>query len=177
MASLAEVLAWVNPEGKKMTRGQREELSEAAWQLVSGAKLGALGTLDKQSGHPHVSLVELCPLVEERSILLLLSGLAEHTMNLMADTRATLLITDAWSAPAGLAHPRVTLVGDALRMEDEAEVEAARMAFIALHPQAESYARFSDFHMWRLRVRRARYIAGFGKMGWVDVARATEFRI
>lgn len=169
MASLAEVLAWVNPEGKKMTQDQREELSEAAWALVSGARLAAFGTLDKQSGHPHTSLVEICPLIEERSILLLLSGLAEHTLNLMADTRATLLITHAWSAPAGLAHPRVTLVGDALRLEDEAELEAARQTFIALHPQAEGYARFADFGMWRLRVRRARYIAGFGKMGWVDV--------
>lgn len=146
---------------------QREELKVAAWALARGARLGALGTLDAQSGHPYTSLVEVCPRADEQSVLLLISKLAEHTVNLMADTRATLLITDAWSAPEGLAHARVTLVGEALRIEDAAEAEAARQEFVALHPHAEGYSRFKDFSIWRLRVMRARYIEGFGKMGWV----------
>jgi putative heme iron utilization protein len=150
-----------------MEQSVQEELRAAAWALVAGARLGALGTLEQPSGHPYTSLVEVCPQPESQSVLLLLSALAEHTINLMADTRATLLITDAWGTPAGLAHERVTLVGEALRIEDAAEVEAARASFLAVHPHAGGYARFKDFSMWRLRVQRARYIAGFGRMGWV----------
>ncbi|MCP4423133.1 MAG: hypothetical protein GY803_01440 [Chloroflexi bacterium] len=32
---------------------------------------------------------------------------------------------------------------------------------------ARQYINFPDFQFYRLRVEKARYIAGFGQMGWI----------
>jgi putative heme iron utilization protein len=97
--------------------------------------------------------------------LLCLSGLAEHTKNLEADERASLLITsDADGDP--LALERMTLVGPCARVP-AAEREGALARFLEVHPRA-SYAHFADFAMWRIEVVSVRWIGGFGAMQWVD---------
>jgi putative heme iron utilization protein len=131
----------------------------AAQVIVAQGKFATLSTLSKD-GHPFGSLVAYAGLEP----VLLLSELAEHTHNLRADPRASLLVTEAAEGDP-LAHGRVTLVGRCAEVA-RAEVEAD---YLAMHPSAVRFLELKDFRFWRLDVESARYIGGFGKIGWIDV--------
>lgn len=140
---------------------------ERARTLVAGASRAVLCThavdLD---GHPYGSLVIFAMDDERGTPLLLISELAEHTRNLRGSSRCSLLVTEG-GADDPLALGRVTLVGTCAEVPPD-EVEAASAAFLARHPEAEYYADFEDFGLWRLSVSSVRYIGGFGRMSWVE---------
>lgn len=139
----------------------------SALSLVKAGKFGALGTIARVGGHPFATLVgyALAGSASTRASapVLLLSELAEHTQNLRADGRASLLVVDD-AAEDPLAHGRVTLVGVVTACPRE-EVEAA---YLAVHPQAAGFLALRDFGFWRLEVESVRYVGGFGRMGWID---------
>jgi len=132
-----------------------------ARHLIRGSLHGALGTL--LDGQPYVSLVALACDAERRP-LLLLSDLAQHTRNLRADPRISLLLDDVAGHPDPLAGARLSLIGQA-ELFDEA---AAVARFVARHPGSASYAGFGDFHLYRITVERGHLVAGFGRIAWVD---------
>jgi putative heme iron utilization protein len=97
------------------------------------------------------------------------STMAEHTRNLEADPRASLLVVE--DVPAGadpLASGRVTLLGEAADVTDPEERAAARAGYLAANPAA-FYVHYGDFRCVRLVVTSVRYVGGFGRMSWVDV--------
>jgi putative heme iron utilization protein len=83
----------------------------------------------------------------------------------MRDPRASLLISGAVRAENPLENPRLTLTGAAEPMTKDA---AARTAFLARHPAAESYVDLADFIFFRFRVAGAHLVAGFGRAGAVS---------
>ena len=99
--------------------------------------------------------------------LLLLSTLAEHTKNLVASPRASLLFADH-AAEDPLANARVTLLGEVKRVHDD-DLAFVRDTYLAAHPEATTYVGFKDFAFYRLEVSEVRMVAGFGRMGWIDV--------
>ena len=42
--------------------------------------------------------------------------------------------------------------------------------FVARHPDADTYAGFGDFHLYRMSVDRAYLVAGFGLIRWIETA-------
>ncbi|NJN46497.1 MAG: DUF2470 domain-containing protein [Candidatus Competibacteraceae bacterium] len=68
-----------------------------------------------------------------------------------------------------LAEARLTLLGQATKISDRTQY---RTDYLAKHPQAERYIDFADFNFYRIQVERVRYIAGFGRMGWLN---ATDY--
>jgi putative heme iron utilization protein len=96
--------------------------------------------------------------------LYLLSELAEHTRNLRADPRASLLVQDSLASADPQAGARVTLLGTA----EPHDSETSRKSYVSRHPQAAEYLSLGDFKVWRLNVTEARYVGGFGEMGWLD---------
>lgn len=147
-----------------MGHGRRASaLAVDARALVRDARRGVLCTLIPEDGIPYGSLVELLPL-PDGDIVLFLSLLAEHQHFLAADPRASILIAPHMNDEHAMAKPRVTLVGRVEVIEDRASVAAA---YVERHPGSAGYINFPDFQFYRLRVARARYIAGFGQMGWI----------
>ena len=101
--------------------------------------------------------------------MLCLSQLAEHTRNLDADPRASLLVTPPVAPGADpLAAPRLTLVGRVDRVP-EADEAGARDAHLAGNPHAAGYVDFGDFGLWRLEIASLRYVGGYGRMSWIDL--------
>ena len=133
--------------------------------LVRTAFQGALGTLDPESGAPHVSLVVVATMPDGAPILLL-SDLAVHTRNLKADPRVSLLVSEPVRPGDPLALARVTLTGRIARTDDE----HAYRRFLARHPEAAEYAAFPDFGIYRIEVERAHLVAGFGRIVTLDAA-------
>ncbi|HVK68668.1 MAG TPA: DUF2470 domain-containing protein, partial [Polyangium sp.] len=68
-----------------------------------------------------------------------------------------------------LEKGRVTLIGACTAVPPE-EVPECRALFLAAHPDAATYADFSDFSHYRIEPRSLRYVGGFGRMSWVDAA-------
>src|ERR1700675_3586298 len=77
--------------------------------LLRAARAGRLATIDRNTGHPFASLVNVATDVDG-SPLILVSRLSTHTANLEADGRASLLLA-ATGKGDPLAHPRLTLLG------------------------------------------------------------------
>jgi putative heme iron utilization protein len=117
------------------------------------------------AGWPYASLV-LVALDHDASPLLLISALAQHTQNLKAENRVSLLFDGTGGLDDPLTGPRVTVLGTAQR--DDAPRLKER--FVARHPSAELYAGFADFALWRVAVERAHLVAGFGRIHWIGAA-------
>ena len=141
----------------------RLNLAESARTLVAANSKGMLATLDSEDGYPYGSVADYLPL-DQGDVVLLLSRLAEHQQNIAADQRASLLVAPALGDSEMMSQSRVSLLGN-IRQETSKEIYLS--AFIALHPAAEAYAHFEDFAFYRLSVKKVRYIAGFGRMGWI----------
>jgi heme iron utilization protein len=140
--------------------------AERARTLVANEVDGTLSTIAiEPAGFPFGSIVTYA-LDDEGAPLVLMSTLAEHTRNLAADPRASLLVTAGGDGAGRLAAARATLVGTFARVDDDAQDDATAR-YLAVHPQA-FWARFPDFAMHRLDVQAIRYVRGFGEMSWVD---------
>lgn len=146
------------------TPGIRGEPSDAerSRTLVGGVRTAALATLG-EGGFPFGSLVSHAVDGAGRP-LLLLSDLAEHSRNLAADPRASLMATEV-GAGDPLALARVTVIGRVAEVPG-AERDAVLETYRAAHPGA-FYAGFADFRLYRLEVDSVRYVGGFGRMSWV----------
>jgi putative heme iron utilization protein len=145
----------------------RRSPAEEARALVASSSIGTLAT-HSEDGYPWASLVAYGSL-GDGSPVLFVSRLAEHARNLERDRRASLAVPDPNPRPDVLASARVTLAGTAERPEGEL-ARTAQDAYIAAVPTAKVYADFRDFSLWILRVERARWVGGYGRMDSVDAA-------
>ncbi len=139
---------------------------ERARTLMHTSRIGSLSTLSrKQPGFPFGSLMPYGLDGLGRS-LFLISAMAMHTQNLLADSRASLLVTqpDAGGDPLGAS--RVTLVGNVSTIA-EPELAEARDLYLARYENSRYWVDFKDFAFYRLEVIDVYYVGGFGVMGWV----------
>ena len=82
--------------------------------LLRATRAGALATIDRNTGHPFASLVNVATDVDG-SPLILISRLSTHTANLEKDGRASLLLASVGRGDP-LAHPRLTVLGAFARL-------------------------------------------------------------
>ncbi|MFK8025514.1 MAG: HugZ family protein [Ilumatobacter sp.] len=138
--------------------------SELARTLTASLPIATLGTLT-HSGHPYSSIAPFSTLTGGAP-LVCISDLAEHTQNLQRDPRASVLVRcEPVAGVDPLARPRVTLTGSFVPHDVTSEEIAAPLE---RHPSARPYIGFGDFSWWRFEVVNARYVGGFGVMGWCD---------
>ncbi len=144
--------------------------AERCRTLVAGARRGALSTLAPDpAGYPFGSVVSF-GLADDGDPLFFVSTMAEHTQNALRDPRASLLLAEP--VPEGadpLASGRVTLLGLVTPVGDD-ERDIARARYLEANPAASYYIDFGDFTFLRLTVDHIRYVGGYGRMSWVDVA-------
>lgn len=152
-------------------RPTRPSLADTAREVIADAGTATLATL-AQDGTPFATLVTIA-FDADGAPFMLLSKLAVHTANLMRDPRASLLVAGAALAGNPLENPRLTLTG---AVEPMAKDAAAREAFLARHPDSESYVDFADFIFFRFRIASAHLVAGFGRAGAVSPSDLTAKR-
>ncbi len=134
-----------------------------ARKLLRQSRSGALGSHSVTApGYPFVTLLPYV-LDEACRPLFLLSGLAEHTRNLLADSRASFLVADGEGG--ALQQARLTLVGTVKPMSLS---EAAVARYLRYSPESSDYLALGDFRFFRMAPERVRFIGGFARMGWAD---------
>lgn len=134
--------------------------------ILRQARTGALATL-RADGGPFASLVTVAT-DDVGAPILLLSGLALHTVNLVADARASLLL-EGTTIGDPLQGGRISLVGRINRVQRGDDC-AVRRRFLARQPEAGLYAGFKDFDFWLMRVDSAHLVAGFGRIVTIAAA-------
>jgi putative heme iron utilization protein len=130
----------------------------AAKKLMREGRSGALATLMPGSGDPYCSLVNVAS-AADGAPLLLISRLAVHTKNILADPRVSLMIDERKEGDP-LEGARVMLMGTAAAT-DAAQV---RRRYLARQPEAEMFAGFADFAFYRVTLKTAHLVAGFGRI-------------
>jgi heme iron utilization protein len=128
-------------------------------QLLRRARTCSLSTIYKENGAPYGALANIATDVEGWPILLI-STLAWHTQNLLADARASVLASELPDQGDPLTGPRVTVMGRFEQINDE----ALRRRYLARHPAAELYVDFADFSFWRMMPDIIHGVAGFGRI-------------
>ena len=137
-----------------------------AKRLIAEQKMAVLSTISKRhEGFPFGSVVGYALDAESRP-LLLISGLAVHYRNLEGDGRASLTMFEDEAQGDPMNAARVTVMGDVVPVP-EADLPAARAAYLAKHPDAEQWIDFGDFSMLRMEIKDLHFVGGFGSMGWI----------
>jgi putative heme iron utilization protein len=131
-----------------------------AKSLLRQSRQGALATLMVGSGDPYCSLVNLAS-HPDGSPILLISGLAVHTRNILADGRVSLML-DERAAGDPLEGARIMLSGRA--EQADAEKELLRRRYLNAHPSAEAFVSFKDFSFFRICPTGTHLVAGFGRI-------------
>jgi putative heme iron utilization protein len=130
----------------------------AAKTLLREGRSAALATLMPGSGDPYCSLVNVATAVDGHP-LLLISKLAVHTRNILADARCSLMIDERKEGDP-LQGGRVMLMGTAARTDEP----DARRRYLACQPEAELFAGFADFAFYAMMLKAAHLVAGFGRI-------------
>jgi putative heme iron utilization protein len=130
----------------------------AAKKLLREGRSGALATLVPGSGDPYCSLVNVATYVDGAP-LFLLSKLALHTKNIMADNRVSLMLDERKEGDP-LEGARVMLMGTC----SPATEPAVMNTYLRRHPEAEMFANFADFSFYRMEIACAHLVAGFGRI-------------
>ena len=128
-------------------------------QILRRARTCSLSTLNKVDGTPYGSLANIATDGAGWPIVLI-SRLAWHTQNLLADARASVLVGELPAMGDALVGPRVTVLGRFEPVRDE----TVRRRYLARHPEAAMYVDFPDFSFWRLSPSTIHGVAGFGRI-------------
>lgn len=136
-----------------------------ARRILRGCRDGALSTLSRTlDGWPFGSVAPFVTDHHARPILLV-STLAEHTRNMAADPRVSLLVQEDARGGDVQAAARITLAGHAAPLAAD---ENLRARYVRYQPQAADLLALGDFGFYAITPLRLRYIGGFGKIHWVS---------
>jgi heme iron utilization protein len=136
------------------------EPAKAVRSLLRRSRQGALATLMAGSGDPYCSLVNVAS-DSCGSPILLISRLAIHTKNLLADARASLMLDERVEGDP-LEGSRIMLSGRA--EEVVAGRDIVRRRYLNAHPSAEAFVDFKDFSFFRIVLSGTHLVAGFGRI-------------
>ena len=132
-----------------------------ARSLLRRSRQGALATLMARGGDPYCSLVNVATHADGSPILLV-SRLALHTQNILADARISLML-DERAEGDPLEGSRIMLAGRAEEAGGD-DVAILRRRYLNAHPSAETFVDFKDFSFFRIRPHAAHLVAGFGRI-------------
>jgi putative heme iron utilization protein len=136
--------------------GSNATLARGLMAAGGPASLATIGA----DGCPFASYV-ITAMARDGAPLTLLSRLARHAQNLERDARASLLfVREPEPGSESLTAERLTLTGRCAKHDDA----DSRRRFLERHPDARSYAGFSDFSLYRFEIAAGHLVAGFGRI-------------
>ena len=131
-------------------------------QLVRAGRSAALSTiLSSNDGWPYTSFVTYAT-DQSCDLIFLFSDISDHTRNIKADPRVSVLVEQASSRKNPQTGQRVTLIGKIKKTKDANHTNR----FLSCHPNAEMYAGFSDFNFYHMRAEQIHFIGGFASSFW-----------
>lgn len=147
-----------------MESANPDDRFEDARQLWAGRFQTVLTTHSlAESGYPFPSVVPYC-LDRDGNALMLLSHLAQHTKNLVADPRCGLSVADPCEGDVQQSM-RLACLADAAPVDSADQKSHAR--WFRLFPASRPYYEQLNFQLYRLRPRRFHFNSGFATARWL----------
>jgi heme iron utilization protein len=141
------------------------EKAMTARRLLNHQSMGVLSTHSVDvEGYPFGSIAPFV-LNYDGEPTLLISEIAQHTRNIKHNAKVSLIVFDQ-GADDPQAGGRLTWIGDAERVAPSDT--ASRLRYLRYFPSSASYFETHDFSFYRIRLRRARFIGGFGQIYWIE---------
>jgi heme iron utilization protein len=135
------------------------------FKLLTHEGDGVLSTLSVDvAGFPFGSVTPYC-LDRDFVPNILISSIAQHTKNIKANPKVSLLISETHTQTNKQALSRLTYIGEAQKVEDDGDIKKRYLSF---YPSAASYFKTHDFSFYRINPVRLRFIGGFGKIYWIE---------
>ena len=140
-----------------------------AVRLFRSSDTAVLSTISKSSdSYPFGSFVTFSSSTH-RELVIYASDIAEHTKNILHDSRACATIFSVANNGDKQASARLSLIGDLVKVRAD-DYKSYESRFIKFLPESEEYSRMHGFNFYKLNIKKARWIGGFGQIGWLDIA-------
>lgn len=140
-------------------------LGSEARRHLRAHRYGVLSTISRAlEGYPFGSVTPFV-LDAQAHPLIFVSRLAEHTRNIGADPRVSLLVHAHGESGSNVqSDARVTLMGKACAIEHAGGISERYLRYF---PAARGYLEL-DFDFYRIEPVTLRVVAGFGKIHWIS---------
>jgi hypothetical protein len=134
-----------------------------AVKLIQNSNEAVLGTLEEAG--PFTSAVSYFWMAEGQygKLILLMSGLARHSKNLMKNPAASMLILEPGSAFI-YERRRVAVQGQIRKVESPQAQIQYKETYRKFFPQSGVLFQLPDFHFCEMNIRELYFIGGFGKI-------------
>ena len=145
------------------------EVLEQFRKVYHSSDFGVLSTISKRlDGIPFGSVVPYS-FNELNEPVILVASIAEHTKNIIADSKASITIVQDGDGDAQ-AKGRITVAGTMVKVENDKVRDKYRRIF----PESINYDTVHHFAYYELKTTAIRFIGGFGNINWIDPKDAFE---
>lgn len=135
------------------------------FKLLTHEGDGVLSTISIDvEGYPFGSVTPYC-LDADFVPNILISSIAQHTKNILANPKVSLLISETHTKTNKQSLSRLTYIGDAQKVVDDEDI---KKRYLSYFPAAADYFKAHSFSFYRINPTRLRYIGGFGKIYWIE---------
>lgn len=141
-----------------------QEAIQAARELLHSRSFGVLSTISvKLEGFPFGSVVPYC-LDRTGAPVILISTIAQHTKNIVADSRCSITILK--ESDDVQSNGRLCLVGNMVPLD--LNETATPEKYYRYFPKSRDYHQSHDFSFYRMTLVSVRFIGGFGRIHWIE---------
>lgn len=132
--------------------------------LLRESNEGVLSTISKKfEGYPFGSFTTFTT-DRNRTVIIYASELAQHTKNLVQNSKASLTIYNLKKNGDQQDSQRLTLLGDLVLADNQDDCKERFSLFL---PHSVNYHKMHDFSFYKLLINQARWIGGFGQIAWL----------
>lgn len=151
-------------------RYTKEQGTSDAHQIYLSNFAGDVATISHENspsaGYPQGSVAPFM-LDHTGQPIIFTASIAQHTQNAIANPRTSLMMRQVEKNHEIETGWRLTVMGDLLPTAND-ERKRISNRYFCHYPHAELYEKTHDFDFYRLHVKKARIIMGFGRIAWVD---------
>ena len=131
--------------------------------VIRNTRIAALATL--RDAAPLVSMVPYVVVEDFSAFYILVSRLAQHTVDMQKDKHVSLLITetdDGRADPQTLARVSIRAAAESVQ-NGEPGYTPVKSLYLTRFPESEPVFKLDDFNLWRIKPRGGRFVADLAK--------------
>ena len=140
--------------------------SEAV-KLMRANNVAVLSTLSKKyNNFPFGSFITYVT-GQDRSIYIYASDIAEHTKNIIKNSKSCLTIFKLKVNQDKQNSSRLSIMGDFKKIQNQDDIESCKIRFFKFLPESKTYSNMHDFNFYKMQPNKIRWIGGFGEIAWL----------
>ena len=135
--------------------------------LMRANTVAVLSTLSKKyNNFPFGSFITYVT-GQDRSIYIYASDIAEHTKNIIKNSKSCLTIFKLKVNQDKQNSSRLSIMGDFKKIQNQEDIENCKIRFFKFLPESKTYSNMHDFNFYKMKPNKIRWIGGFGEISWL----------